>query len=219
MGRPIDVEIIQPPIDHYSCQSSRKALEKLIANHKCSDRPILRFEDAGYWEPLRNVRKDRSGRDLGLKMAVPVICIKGVVLQQDCENYIPSYMFSRCPSIISNHQVCSERLADFAFDVYIPVLDHYPSTLLGREVPLQISPLKISDESVTDGEWYSDQFQKRLPPLHGLIPGLLGLIGIVWGWIDIRRERHLPRSGIVFLVGCGLWALACFILLPWSTHC
>jgi len=59
-------------------------------------------------------------------------------------------------------------------------------------------------------------FTESLPPLQGLIPGLIGLIFLVWGWWNLRLERHMPFSGILFAAGCGLWAYACYVLIPWS---
>lgn len=90
-----------------------------------------------------------------------------------------------------------------------------PRALLNLEVMFQVLPLKESNDGISDGEWNSDQFHDRFPPVQGLIPGLLGLIGIAWGWWNLRYERYLPLSGITFLVGCAFWAAACFILLPW----
>jgi len=80
----------------------------------------------------------------------------------------------------------------------------------------KVLPLEVSDDSVADGEWYSNHFEESFPPLHGLIPGLLGLGGIFWGWWNLRFERRLPLSGIIFLIGCVLWGYACLIILPLS---
>ncbi len=57
-----------------------------------------------------------------------------------------------------------------------------------------------------------------IPPLNGLIPGVIGLIGIFWGNWELMHGRRLPWSGIALLVGCLLWAVACYVLLPWSVR-
>src|SRR5262249_52707390 len=78
------------------------------------------------------------------------------------------------------------------------------------------APHEISGYGIEDPERNSDYFKDSLPPLKGLIPGLLGFIFIAWGWWHLREERYLPFSGIVFLVGCLLWAIGCYFILPWS---
>lgn len=57
-----------------------------------------------------------------------------------------------------------------------------------------------------------------MPPIDGTVTGLLGLLGITWGWVNLNHKRHLPTSGIIFLAGCALWVYALSILLPWSTR-
>lgn len=53
------------------------------------------------------------------------------------------------------------------------------------------------------------------PPIKGLIPGIIGLIGIAWGWWNLRHGKYLPLSGVIFLVSVFLWAWSLFWLLPW----
>lgn len=94
-------------------------------------------------------------------------------------------------------------------------IDFEPSALISLKVVSQISPLEKCDDGVSYNERYGDNFQADFPSLKGLIPGLLGLIGIAWGWLNLRHERYLPLSGVIFVVGCFLWAEALFFLLPW----
>ena len=91
-----------------------------------------------------------------------------------------------------------------------------PRTLINYEVGFHILPLKVSYKSISDGEWNSDYLQKRFPIVRGLIPGILGLFGISWGWWNLKLGRRLPISGITFLFGCFLWMYALIVLLPWS---
>ena len=125
----------------------------------------------------------------------------------------------------------SEKVADWAFsdinqntvhcDVLIgcqgrpTICNLYPRALLFIEVVLKITPFETGDNRVGDSEWNSDHFEKRLPALKGLIPGLIGLFAICWGWWNLRWERRLPLSGIVFMVGCLLWGYACLVLLSY----
>jgi len=88
--------------------------------------------------------------------------------------------------------------------------------MIKPELMLKIFPLLISYDSVPNGEWDSDYLKQRLPPTHGLIPGGFGLIAIAWGWWNMRFERYLPVSGVVFLIGCLCWIVAMLIVLPWS---
>lgn len=90
-----------------------------------------------------------------------------------------------------------------------------PCPFVGYKVLSQVLPLKVSNYRVSNGEWDRQNLNEGLHPLKGLIPGLLGLFGIAWGWLNLRFERRLPLSGIVFLIGCLLWGCACFSLLPW----
>jgi len=93
--------------------------------------------------------------------------------------------------------------------------DLKPCPLVNFEVMPQVAPLLVSHSSISYSEWDGDALQKRFPPIHGLIPGLLGLWGTAWGWWNMRRERQLPLSGIVFVSGCALWAYSCVVLLPY----
>lgn len=90
--------------------------------------------------------------------------------------------------------------------------------LIVSEVLFQIPPLAIRHDGIADAERNANDFQKSLPPIQGLVPGLIGLIGIAWGWSNVRIERRLPLGGIVFLVGRALWAWASLVILPWSVR-
>jgi hypothetical protein len=96
------------------------------------------------------------------------------------------------------------------------VVNLEPCTFVNFEVVMQIPPLKEGDDGVSYREWNRDAFEKRFPPIHGLVPGLFGLIGIGWGWWNVRNSRNLPISGIIFFVGCALWSYGCIVMLPWS---
>jgi len=78
----------------------------------------------------------------------------------------------------------------------------YPTSLFRLKVPTKIPPFEIGDHSIPNSNEYADEFESRFPPLKGLVPGLLGLLGIFWGGCNLRFERRLPLSGIVFLGGC-----------------
>lgn len=95
-------------------------------------------------------------------------------------------------------------------------LDSYPGPLVSFKVMTNVTPLKVSNHGVPYGAWDGDNFQESLPPAHGLIPGLLGLLAIAWGWINMRGNRRLPASGVIFLAGCVLWSYGCLVILPWS---
>ena len=92
-----------------------------------------------------------------------------------------------------------------------------PSTLVNHKVMAQIAPLKVGHDSIPYGKWDGDNLQNRFPPINGLIPGILGLVSISWGWWNFRRGQRLPYSPIVFLAGCTLWIYGLLTLLPWST--
>ena len=85
-------------------------------------------------------------------------------------------------------------------------------------VAVGIVPLIVGYPCIPDAANYSDDLQSKLPPMKGLIPGLIGLMLLSWGWINMRIEKHLPTSGVAFVVGCILWAYAGFIILPWSAR-
>lgn len=51
-------------------------------------------------------------------------------------------------------------------------------------------------------------------PLAGILSGIFGLIGI-GRWSRLRDGRGSVRDAVVFCFGCGLWAYACYVLLPW----
>jgi len=97
-------------------------------------------------------------------------------------------------------------------------LNFNPGALFNLEVISQIFPLKVGYNGITDGEGESGYLKNRLPPIKGLIPGIIGLLGIAWGWWNLRMERRLPASGIVFVIGIALWGYACTVLLPWSVE-
>ena len=91
----------------------------------------------------------------------------------------------------------------------------YPCSFSSLEIVPKVTPLAISYNRISNGEEYSYNLKGGFPPVKGLVPGFLGLIGIAWGWLNLRFERRLPLSGIVLLLGCFLWGFACLILLPW----
>jgi len=104
-----------------------------------------------------------------------------------------------------------------------------PCALVNLEVMAKVSPLNQRNGSIQDSGSYSEPlqpifFQKnslypssdslsKWPPWRGTICGLLGLLGIFWGW---RNGRWLPWSAIAFICGCVLSFYASIILLPWS---
>lgn len=56
----------------------------------------------------------------------------------------------------------------------------------------------------------------NFPFFSGFVPGVFGLCGIWWGLPNLKMGKHLPMSGIVFILGCALWFFSLFYLLPWS---
>ncbi len=121
-----------------------------------------------------------------------------------------------------NHKRTSDDHRDSVlrgFGVYVPV---DPSPLINAEIPITVAPLTVSDKGVGNGEWNSNNLKDDLSgfqfrfTLKGFIPGLFGLLGIAWGWWNIRRrnEHTLPWSPLAFLLGCILWAYACSVCFP-----
>jgi hypothetical protein len=49
----------------------------------------------------------------------------------------------------------------------------------------------------------------------GLGFGVIGILGIWWGW---RNDRHGILGPVSLVGGSVLWVYACFVLLPWSGH-
>jgi len=108
-----------------------------------------------------------------------------------------------------NRNRAGKVVGDFRFNTY-------PRPLVNFKVMSQIVPLSVGDYGIPNSKRDSDHLKQMTPPLKGLIPGIIGLCCIWWGWWNLQREQRLPASGIVFLCGCALWAGACCVLLPWS---
>lgn len=60
------------------------------------------------------------------------------------------------------------------------------------------------------------QYMSGCPtPWLWFLIGAVAVVAVLWGWTNLKYERHLPASPIAFLSGCLLWAVALFKFLPW----
>ena len=94
--------------------------------------------------------------------------------------------------------------------------DLHPSPFVHHEVVPQVAPLKVCDYGVYNRENISSNFKARFPPIKGLISLFWGAWLLFWGWPNMKIERHLPTSGICFVIGICLIFYGWIVLLPWS---
>lgn len=66
----------------------------------------------------------------------------------------------------------------------------YPRSLINFEVMAQIAPLRHCDDCIQDGERESYYIHPKFPLFQGLIPGIIGLCLVRWGWFNLRLERR-----------------------------
>jgi len=103
-------------------------------------------------------------------------------------------------------------------------LKFYPTSLINHEVVAKIAPLEISEDCVCDRSDDSESlqysppvqphyfFDTPFPPWRGVLAGLLGAAGVLWGF---KNDRRLPWSFLTFVAGIFLFAYACLATLPW----
>jgi len=92
-------------------------------------------------------------------------------------------------------------------------INFYPSPLIRPEIVAQVLPLTVGHNGVRNSSEKANYFETApesyTPPWRGYILGVVGVVGILWGW------RH-DRRGWAIVVGAFLWAWALLIVLPWS---
>ena len=91
-----------------------------------------------------------------------------------------------------------------------------PHSLVNLEVMSEVMPLPISYVGVPYSSENSDDLKTRFPPAKGLIPLILGIIGLYWAWIPIRESRCALRHAIAFPISIICLAYGFSIVLSWS---
>jgi hypothetical protein len=97
------------------------------------------------------------------------------------------------------------------------------------KVVSQVYPLPHGHASIDNTRNYAKSFEpiafeeeafelspgsmSKWPPWKSVLAGLLGIVGISWGW---RNSRSPAWGSAAFICGCVFWAYACWVLLPWS---
>lgn len=97
-------------------------------------------------------------------------------------------------------------------------VNSHPGTFIKDEVTFKIFPLEIRNKRTPDGSENPKNLQAAFPLLKGLIPWLIGVAGMHWGWINLTVSRRLPLSGIVFVASIPLVSYGFLVLPPWSVR-
>ena len=91
------------------------------------------------------------------------------------------------------------------------------SFLLYRSLGLHFAPHVVSDDGVYNDAQERTDIKSYLPPWRFVVAALAGLVGVSWGWWNLKGERPELVGAICFIVGIRLWGYACNGLLLWST--
>lgn len=91
-----------------------------------------------------------------------------------------------------------------------------PRTFVNLEVAAQVLPLKIRDDRVGDSSNNGYNLKSRFPPLKGLVPLLLGIGCLYFGWIPLREHRGNRFTSSLFIASFPLMIYGFLIVLPWS---
>jgi len=108
-----------------------------------------------------------------------------------------------------SHTESTRALGEEAF----PILK--PGRLVNHKAASQVVSPKSVYKRITIAQWDVDNVYTLIPPLEGLLPGILGVVAIYWGWWNIVRRRKVTASSLSLLCGCVLWTYCCFALRFW----
>ena len=66
--------------------------------------------------------------------------------------------------------------------------------------------------------WMSGLFGHPICSPYAIIAAPIGLVGLGWGLINLRRDRHLIWSVPMFFLGCILWGYGFIAMLVWGSN-
>jgi hypothetical protein len=91
-----------------------------------------------------------------------------------------------------------------------------PSTFINNKIVVAVAPLAPSYARIDNYSNDASAFKKTKPPWGRLISAMVGAIGIMWGWYNLRGFRPSIICFYIFLGGCVLLIYGLIIVLPWS---
>jgi hypothetical protein len=99
---------------------------------------------------------------------------------------------------------------------YFNLFNRYPGALINKKIAMAVAPLAPSYARIDNYSNDASAFKKTKPPWGRLISAMVGAIGIMWGWYNLRGFRPSITCFYIFLGGCVLLIYGLIIVLPWS---
>ncbi len=162
------------------------------------------------------IREDGSGSNRVVGMARGISKVQTLPFFEYADYDVAMNILRWGLSCVHELRRDKDRFIDGEIKITFNEFESHPRALIPCEIDVGIVPLTIVHPGIEDSSDYSNNLKHRFPPWTLMVAAIMGLIGIAFGWIGLRRERHTLVSFIAFLAGVCLWGYAVIKALPWT---